>query len=251
MVRRFFLWQVFNLFERPGDRQFMIPIVVMVIAWIVAPKRAWLDLGRRAVDRRDDPGVLDRAGHQQRAALDRVDAIGAASKARVIRSTCSGTSRANARVRSSLAMAMLIAARGRRGRRVAAGERAAHALWIGWVLWFGVIESGITTNYLLLPIDVHADRDCDRSRAILIAPTLGRSTFAIRVGGDRRGRWRSRRGAINRPQSQSLEAARPTIRRRRHRRDSRRTSAGRSRGLHRRARLPDAGRTDRSLARAR
>ncbi len=31
------------------------------------------------------------------------------------------------------------------------GERAAHALWIGWVLWFGVIESGITTNYLLLP----------------------------------------------------------------------------------------------------
>ena len=26
-----------------------------------------------------------------------------------------------------------------------------HALWIGWVLWFGVIESGITTNYLLLP----------------------------------------------------------------------------------------------------
>jgi len=31
------------------------------------------------------------------------------------------------------------------------GERAAHALWIGWVLWFGVIDSGITTNYLLLP----------------------------------------------------------------------------------------------------
>jgi hypothetical protein len=41
MVRRFFLWQVLNLFERPGDRQFMIPIVVMAIAWIAAPKRAW------------------------------------------------------------------------------------------------------------------------------------------------------------------------------------------------------------------
>ena len=42
MVRRFFLWQVVNLFERPGDRQFMIPIVVMVIGWIVAPRRAWI-----------------------------------------------------------------------------------------------------------------------------------------------------------------------------------------------------------------
>ena len=41
MVRRFFLWQVVNLFERPGDRQFGIPIVVMVIAWLVAPRRAW------------------------------------------------------------------------------------------------------------------------------------------------------------------------------------------------------------------
>lgn len=41
MVRRFFLWQVLNLFERPGDRQFGIPIVVMLIAWLVAPQRAW------------------------------------------------------------------------------------------------------------------------------------------------------------------------------------------------------------------
>ena len=31
-------------------------------------------------------------------------------------------------------------------------HRAAHALWVGWVLWFGVIDSGITTNYLLLPV---------------------------------------------------------------------------------------------------
>ncbi len=40
MVRRFFLWQVLNLFEVPGDRQFGIPLVVMVIGWLVAPKRA-------------------------------------------------------------------------------------------------------------------------------------------------------------------------------------------------------------------
>ena len=25
-------------------------------------------------------------------------------------------------------------------------ERVPHLLWVGWVLWFGVIESGITTN---------------------------------------------------------------------------------------------------------
>jgi len=31
-------------------------------------------------------------------------------------------------------------------------QRALHVLWIGWVLWFGVIESGITTRYLLLPV---------------------------------------------------------------------------------------------------
>jgi len=31
-------------------------------------------------------------------------------------------------------------------------QRALHALWIGWVLWFGVIESGITARYLLLPV---------------------------------------------------------------------------------------------------
>ncbi|MEZ5415731.1 MAG: hypothetical protein R2708_00100 [Vicinamibacterales bacterium] len=31
-------------------------------------------------------------------------------------------------------------------------ERALHVLWIGWVLWFGVIESGITSRYLLLPV---------------------------------------------------------------------------------------------------
>lgn len=31
-------------------------------------------------------------------------------------------------------------------------ERALHLSWIGWVLWFGVIESGITARYLLLPV---------------------------------------------------------------------------------------------------
>jgi hypothetical protein len=32
-----------------------------------------------------------------------------------------------------------------------APERSVHALWMGWVLFFGIIESGITVNYLLAP----------------------------------------------------------------------------------------------------
>lgn len=32
--------------------------------------------------------------------------------------------------------------------------RMLHALWICWVLWFGVMESGITARYLLVPVTV-------------------------------------------------------------------------------------------------
>jgi hypothetical protein len=31
-------------------------------------------------------------------------------------------------------------------------ERAVHLLWLGWVVFFGVIESGMTINYLLAPM---------------------------------------------------------------------------------------------------
>jgi hypothetical protein len=87
-------------------------------------------------------------------------------------------------------------------------ERAAHLLWIGWVLWFGVIESGITTNYLLLPISF-----------MLIAIAIdiggvGRATarpsayaaiglVVISVAIDQ---WRGEGSIVER-----LEAARPTI----------------------------------------
>lgn len=50
-------------------------------------------------------------------------------------------------------------------------ERSLHLLWIGWVLWFGVIESGITARYLLLPVTfmlaaIAADAGalCERAR---------------------------------------------------------------------------------------
>jgi hypothetical protein len=38
------------------------------------------------------------------------------------------------------------------GRPWSGRERAVHAHWAGWVVFFGVIDSGITINYLLLPV---------------------------------------------------------------------------------------------------
>jgi hypothetical protein len=46
-------------------------------------------------------------------------------------------------------------------------ERSLHALWIGWVLWFGVIESGITARYLLLPVTFMACAMAVDLRAVL------------------------------------------------------------------------------------
>ena len=147
MVRRFFLWQVLNLFERPGDRQFMIPIVVMVIAWLAAPKRAWTI------------SVV---------ALSIAAAIFAFSIAQASNTAPFGWSLVrNVAIEGSrypldmfwhiarftpLTLAAALLFIGYQSRNAVAAHRAVHALWIGWVLWFGVIESGITTNYLLLPI---------------------------------------------------------------------------------------------------
>lgn len=39
-------------------------------------------------------------------------------------------------------------------------QRAAHLLWLGWVVFFGVIESGITTHYLLLPLTLMVTAVC-------------------------------------------------------------------------------------------
>ncbi|MGH9219441.1 MAG: hypothetical protein ACRD1W_09065, partial [Vicinamibacterales bacterium] len=77
-------------------------------------------------------------------------------------------------------------------------ERAAHLLWIGWVLWFGVIESGITTNYLLLPvsfmliaiaIDVNA---IVRGGGTLVPPDRADFRVALVVSDDLKGGWTNR-----------------------------------------------------------
>jgi 4-amino-4-deoxy-L-arabinose transferase-like glycosyltransferase len=149
MVRRFFLWQVINLFEVPGDRQFMIPLVVMVIAWIAAPKRAWL------------VSIVSLSIAAMILAYSIARATNSAPfSGELVQAVLSEGSRYPLDMFWHIARQsplLLCAVLGLMLYRAAKTEwpprhRAAHALWIGWVLWFGVIESGITTNYLLMPI---------------------------------------------------------------------------------------------------
>ena len=176
------------------------------------------------------------------------------SKGLATRSTCSGTSRARHQRRSCCrcAVACSFGARLWRG----GSHRACHALWIGWVLWFGVIESGITTNYLLLPVTFMLIAiACDRCLSPIViegeeypppqnyvTPRWSR-VWSVVVAGWLP--WLRSMASSRSGRSASHDS------RRRHRRDSRRASAERSHRLHRRARLPDAGRPHRSLARAR
>jgi hypothetical protein len=150
MVRRFFLWQVLNLFERPGDRQFGLAFVVMVIGVLIAPKRAWLWIvSSLSVAAMIIAFSIARASNS------------APLSAELVMSVLRDGSRYPldmfwhiART-TPLTLAMAIAgivARFAGGGRWPVAERAAHLLWIAWVVWFGVIESGITTNYLLLPL---------------------------------------------------------------------------------------------------
>jgi hypothetical protein len=90
------------------------------------------------------------------------------------------------------------------GRPWSGAERFAHLLWIGWVIFFGIIDSGITINYLLLPV------------------VLMLVTFAIDIGALTRGRWLAPAAVLvaavlaleqwaGLPSRQKLEAVRPTI----------------------------------------
>jgi hypothetical protein len=151
MVRRFFLWQVINLFEVPGDRQFMIPLVAMVIAWIAAPKRAWF------------VSVVSLSIAAMILAYSIARATNSAPLSReLVQSVLVEGSRYPLdmfwHIARAMPLTLLLTAAGLIARvsglagEWRPGERALHGLWIGWVLWFGVIESGITTNYLLMPI---------------------------------------------------------------------------------------------------
>ena len=202
MVRRFFLWQVINLFEVPGDRQFMIPLVVMVIAWLVAPKRAWLiSVAALSIAAAIFAFSLAQASNSAPFGLDLIKGV-AIEGSRYPLDMFWHIARA-------MPLTLLLTAAGLIARVTGVagawrpGERAVHGLWIGWVLWFGVIESGITTNYLLMPltfmlIAIAIDGSVLMGRARVAALAI---VFMI-VAFDQ---WGS--SPIER-----LEAARPTIR---------------------------------------
>jgi hypothetical protein len=193
MVRRFFLWQVLNLFERPGERQFAIPIVVMAIAWLVAPKRA---------------ALISVMALSIFAAIVAFSIAQASNTAPLSLALVTGMLAAGSRYPLDMfwhlvryipiaiaAAVMLFAYRARH--QWPASHRAMHALWLGWVLWFGVIESGITTNYLLLPIAFLLIAVAVDAMSIRL-PRLAIWLLLVIVAIDQ---WRST----------TLEAARPTI----------------------------------------
>ena len=193
MVRRFFLWQVLNLFERPGDRQFMIPIVVMVIGWILAPRRAWM------------VSVVSLSIAAMIAAASIAQATNSAPmSAALVESVLLDGSRYPLDmfwhllrlIPLTIATALLFIVYRARG-EWPSRHRALHLLWIGWVLWFGVIDSGITTNYLLLPVSFLLLAIAVDAQSVRV-PRIGAAILMLLVGYDQ---WRNN----------SLEAARPTI----------------------------------------
>lgn len=137
MIQRFFLWQVLNLFERPQGTPLAIVLSALVVAWLIVPARAGLALllamGAAA--------VLLGAG----------TALGGVAGALIYPLDMFWHIAAEHPVMLGVAMALLVARLCGAGGEWPAGERAPHLGWVGWVLWFGIIESGMTINYLLMP----------------------------------------------------------------------------------------------------
>ncbi len=151
MIRRFFVWQVVNLFERPPDQQFGIAVVVMVVGWLIAPRRAALI----------SVIALCVVAFILGLSITRAMQTAPLSK-ELLWSILVNGSRYPLDMFWHLArvawpvMVMLLAALVARiagwGGTWPPVERAVHLLWIGWVIWFGVIDSGLTLNYQLLPM---------------------------------------------------------------------------------------------------
>lgn len=211
MVRRFFLWQVLNLFERPGERQFMIPLIVMALAWIVSPKR------RRAVT----VVAVSIAAMIVAFSIARATNTAPLSWALVQGVLVDGSRYPMDmfwHIAGATPLVLLLALSGLTARMTGAfgewprSERVLHLLWIGWVLWFGVIDSGITTNYLLAPmafmlmaiaVDLHAITRFSFSPRRQAAGLAMIALVVAAVAGDQ---WRGG-GSL----AATLAAARPTI----------------------------------------
>lgn len=209
MIRRFFLWQVLNIFERPPDRQFGIALIVMVIGWLIAPDR-W-----RAILVASLCAVALILGISTARALQMVPlSVGMAGSVlfdgsrypldmfwHLARTTP---------VSLGLALALLVARLMGAGGKWHAPERASHLAWIGWVAWFGVADSGLTINYLLVPVTlmfaaVAIDLVAIASRLALPRPHVVAATVMV-VAAVATDQWRGQGSLGDR-----LSAARPTI----------------------------------------
>ena len=195
MVRRFFVWQVLNLLERPPlALAATLPAAAacgVTVALMLAALRARIDLA----------GAALLAGGGVAAALGQIavaptlfiaaapllpaparrlwpaalGVLAAGAGFWIVALTVAGVPPAEAAQRTVAAgtvypldmfahllretplltvatLAALLARLAGLGGAWSPVERGLHALWIGWVLWFGVIESGITARYLLLPV---------------------------------------------------------------------------------------------------
>lgn len=214
MVRRFFLWQVLNLFEVPAARQYGVLLAAMVLAWLLVPARAAL------------AAVIAWSGAAMVIAFSiaRASNFGPLSVAAVATVLSDGATYPLDMFRhiawanplaATLVLVGLVARLAGLGGEWRAYERAAHLLWMFWVLWFGAIDSGITSNYLLLPVTlmlvaIAIDLDAIVSHSL---PPVSASTrrlavtvVALIVIGLGIDQWRGTGSVTDR-----LEAARPTI----------------------------------------
>ena len=217
MVRRFFLWQVLNLFEPPGNRQFMIPVVVMALAWIVAPARARfvsvIALSLSAMILTYSVAHATNSAPLSHALVAAVVVEGSRYPLDMFW-----------HIASTMPLTLLLAIVALVTRITGLGgtwprdERVLHLLWIGWVLWFGVIDSGITTNYLLLPVSFMLMAIAVDFYAVLIAADAPvrryvsaprRAAFAAVIVLTAQVAYDQWRGADS--MMARLEAARPTI----------------------------------------
>jgi hypothetical protein len=150
MIERFFFCQVLNLFERPHGLPFGLIAAAVLVSWLLSPERARPAsmLGAAAAL------LVLLAGWVS-------EAIALPLSAALLRDMAAAGLAypldmfwylANTRpMMVWSALALLVARLCGAGGSWPPRERAAHLAWVGWVLWFGVIDSGITINYVLLP----------------------------------------------------------------------------------------------------
>ena len=196
MVRRFFLWQVLNLFERPPlDLPQLLPVaalagvvVVSGLAFVRGRQHPWSGavvlaggiasmLGQLGLVPVVAVAALPLAPPRIRQAIVGSSLVVLTGSVMfwMVAAMAAGFDPAAAWIRvtetafvypldmfahlvaefpvlTGLTLVALLARSAGAGGAWTPLERALHVLWIGWVLWFGVIESGITARYLLLPV---------------------------------------------------------------------------------------------------